>query len=239
MKNIAKEQTESLQMASSPNLPRPAAVSKTVSRDQPLRIGITGSMGSGKSSAGKILSRYIPFTDCDQINSRLLESGAAGWQKLKENGLLILDEQGQLDRAGMAAEMFSNPETRKTIEGILQPLILQEMEAWLARQDGLCAVEVPLLFECQLQDRFDQVWTVICDDQTALKRLEEGRGIAPEQAKARLALQYPPQKKAELSSAILYNDSTLENLEAQILVLLAKNGLDIEAHKSPDPKSRK
>ncbi len=195
---------------------------------QKIRIGITGSMGSGKSTAGKIISRYIPFNDCDRINSDLLQPGHRGWKALEKAGLLIADDKGGLDRKAIADRMFTDPKHRKKIEGILQPMILEEMEAWLDGQDGLCAVEVPLLFECSLQDRFDQVWTVLCPYEKALERLELGRHIPPEQAKARLAVQYSPQKKAELSSAILYNDDTLENLENQIRILLEKNGLDLD-----------
>ena len=70
--------------------------------------------------------------------------------------------------------------------------------------------------KCDLQDHFDQVWTVVCEDQTALQRLEQGRKINPTEAKRRLALQYSPQKKAQQSHVVLHNDQDLPALQKQI-----------------------
>lgn len=192
-------------------------------------IGITGTMGSGKSMAASILKERIPTIDCDAINADLQKPGKAGWKALEKAGFLYVDENGQMDRQKLADVLFEDPSLRKTIEGFLQPLIIEAMDQWIEEQQGLCAVEVPLLFECSLQDHFDQVWTVCCKQDTALQRLQEGRNIQPQEAKRRLALQMEPEQKVKLSDVVLFNDTTPADLQKQIdqhLDELMENGLN-------------
>lgn len=179
-------------------------------------LGITGSMGSGKSAARQILAQYIPTIDCDGINRELLQKGCEGWCALKEAGLFYGDPHGEIDKQKMADAMFEDATIRQKMESILQPLIIQKMDEWMEKQNQLCAVEVPLLFECNLQDHFDQVWTIVCEDGIALERLQQGRNISTTEAKRRLALQYPPQKKASQSDVVLHNDQDLQALQEQI-----------------------
>lgn len=181
-----------------------------------MTIGLTGSMGSGKSTLRRILSGVMPVTDADAINARLLEKGNAGWRALKEAGLLYAGPDGSVDKEAMAQAMFTDPVYRKKAQDLLHPLILQEMMRWMAEQPGICAAEVPLLFELGLQENFDQVWTVVCRDETALDRLERGRSIPRAEARRRLACQYPAEKKAALSDVVFHNDGTREELARQV-----------------------
>ncbi len=185
-------------------------------------IGVSGCMGSGKSTLIHLLEKEIPVIDCDSINASLLKKGHPGWMALKKAGLLMEDPNGETDKPAMAKAMFSDPDFKKKVEDILQPLILQEMENWKQSIEGLGAIEVPLLFECGLEDHFDSLWCVLADDEVALKRLEEGRHISREEAQSRLAYQFPPAKKAELSDEVLYNNGTIEELKKQMDVLLKK-----------------
>lgn len=185
-------------------------------------IGITGTMGAGKSTATHILSKHIPVTDCDQINANLLLPGQDGYLALKKKGMLMIDEQGFLDKKATAARVFSDTEYKKEYEQILHPLILQKMEEWISSQTEICAVEVPLLFELGLENSFDEIWCISCSEQKAIQRLMDYRGFQKEEALARIAKQYSRTQKEENSDVVIMNDGTQLELEKKIEELLNK-----------------
>lgn len=193
-----------------------------MSETQVKTIGLTGTMGSGKSTVLSLLKERIPVIDCDSINRDLLLPGHAGYVALQKAGLLLTREDGTADTAAMSARMFSQDgaEYRKETETILQNLILEQMKAWMQDQNGLCAVEVPLLFELHLENLFDEVWSVTASEETALQRLENGRGISRKEALARLAHQSSPHEKIRKSTRVLVNDGTLEDLKQETLQCL-------------------
>lgn len=173
-------------------------------------------MGSGKSTLTRLAAAYMPVTDCDALNSRLLEKGQPGYQELKRVYPFLFDDAGFLDRKKMADVLFTDPKEKKRMESILHPLIVSAMDTWIARQPGLCAVEVPLLFELGLQDHFDETWCVIADQNTALKRLEQGRNIAPAEALRRLNAQMPAAAKTRMADAVFDNSRDLAWLKEQL-----------------------
>lgn len=183
-------------------------------------IGITGTMGSGKSTVTSILSKHIPTTDCDQLNARLLEKDQPGYLELKKQNLLYTDENLNTDKQQMASRMFTDSEYKKQCEAILHPLILQAMKDWIADQTGLCAVEVPLLFELGLENEFDEVWCVSCSLPVALERLSSKRNVDPQEARRRLAAQLSPAEKEAKSQKVFYNNGTVEELERNVLQAL-------------------
>jgi dephospho-CoA kinase len=171
-------------------------------------------MGAGKSSVSRILAQKYPVTDCDAINASLLLEGGKGLVELRKQGLL---DNAPLDKKKMAADMFSDASYRKKVEAILHPLIFEEIEDWKQKQSSpLLFVEVPLLFEGGFQNRFDEIWCVVCNEETALQRLEQGRNIAPEQAKARLACQFDVEIKKAGSNYVIDNSGSLQQLEENV-----------------------
>lgn len=194
-------------------------------------IGLTGTIGSGKSTALRIMSEYMPANDCDQITASLLKPQSAGYEALKEQDLLITDENGDLDRKKTAAKLFSDPEYKKKYEGILHPLILQAMNDWIAAQDKSCVVEVPLLFELGLQEDFDETWMISASQDSALKRTEENRNISRNEQLERRSFQMPDEKKAELADVLIFNDGTLSDLTCRLCELISERIL-------PDPDAR-
>ena len=101
-------------------------------------IGITGTMGSGKSQVGKILSEQYSVLDCDKVNAELLLPNRKGFEELKERKLIKIDEDGYLDKKQLSFDMFQDKMIKKEVENILHPLIFQEMNAWIENQkDGL------------------------------------------------------------------------------------------------------
>lgn len=172
-------------------------------------------MGSGKSTVLAAAQKMIPVTDCDAINARLLEPGNRGYEALKQKGLLKTLPDGQADKQALA-QIFKDPDLKREVEGILHPLILEEMKAWMESQNGLCMVEVPLLFEMSLEGWFDQTWMVYADEDVALQRLQEQRHIPEDEARRRLALQMSVEDKKKRADVCLANNKSREELEQQV-----------------------
>ena len=180
-------------------------------------IGITGSMGSGKSEISRYLRNKYPVLDCDQVNADLLKKGNLGYEKLKEMNIVELDSNGEIIKESLATYMFSNEEHRKQVEAILHPLIFDEMHKWIHEQESLIVfVEMPILFEISAQEHFDSIWCVVADLDVALSRLQTYRNFTREQALARLVSQMNPEEKMAKSDIVLRNNSTVEQLHMQI-----------------------
>lgn len=197
-------------------------------------IAITGTMGSGKSSVSALLKEWMPVTDCDQINAALLEPGQPGYQALMQAGVLQVDDQGTLDKPAQAAAMFSDPAYKAKVESILHPMIRQAVQDWAYSQKGLCAVEVPLLFESGMESDFDEIWCVTCSLPTALQRLQQGRGIDAASALARIEHQMDAAAKCARSQVVLVNDGTLDELRQQIVSNLEHKGWISAQQQNPD-----
>ena len=180
-------------------------------------IGITGSMGSGKSEISRYLRKKYPVLDCDQVNAEILKKGNLGYEKLKEMNIVELDSNEQIIKESLASYMFSNVEHRKQVEAILHPLIFDEMHKWIHEQESLIVfVEMPILFEISAQEHFDSIWCVVADLDVALSRLQTYRNFTREQALARLVSQMNPEEKMAKSDIVLRNNSTVEQLHMQI-----------------------
>lgn len=186
-------------------------------------IGITGTMGSGKSQVGKILSEQYPVLDCDKVNAELLLPNHQGFEKLKERKLIKLDEDGYLDKKQLSFDMFQDKMIKKEVENILHPLIFQEMNAWIENQkDGLIFVEMPLLFEIGAQEHFDSIWCVITKRSIALERLTRYRHIDVQEAMKRITTQMSEEKKTSLSDFVICNNGTLKELKQTIMQMAEK-----------------
>ena len=180
-------------------------------------IGITGSMGSGKSEIYRYLRKKYPVLDCDQVNADLLKKGNLGYQKLNDLRIVELDSNGQIIKESLASYMFSKAEHRKQVEAILHPLIFEQMHKWIYEQESsIVFVEMPILFEISAQDHFDSIWCVVADLDVALSRLQTYRNFTREQALARLVSQMNPEEKMAKSDIVLQNNGTVEQLHKQI-----------------------
>lgn len=183
-------------------------------------IGLTGMMGAGKSSVIDILGQMnIMVLDCDVINASLLEKEARGYQQLvKRFGNVILDEQKNIVPQKMSQLMFHDPHIKAQVEGILHPLIKEEILNSIQNNASqkLIVVEVPLLFEVHWEDFFDEVWVVGCAQEVLLQRLQDYRHIAKAEALQRIAHQMPQEEKFAKADVILMNDKDKAYLQAQI-----------------------
>jgi dephospho-CoA kinase len=185
-------------------------------------VGLTGGICTGKSTAAKALQALgVHVIDCDLMAHFLADHDPIVRERiLAQFGDEAFLKYGALDRQHLASKVFSSRGDREALETILHPPILTLVDANLlssrcTRQD--LVVVIPLLFELQLQDKFDETWMIRCSLTTQLERLQQRRGYSPEEAKQRIAAQWPLDKKAALATRVLNNDATIADFESTIV----------------------
>lgn len=196
-----------------------------------LIVGLTGGMGCGKSTAAALFAELgFRRLDADRTVHEVLlprEEVVAGIRA--RFGEEIMGPNGAVDRAKLGAVVFADPTALAWLENLLHPRLRAYWdEIYAAAQGERFIVEVPLLFEKQLQNRFDFTVCLTTSSELQLRRLEQ-RGVSPEIARQRLAQQLPLARKCELADFVLLNDGTLSFLREQVSALARRLSL-IQSH---------
>jgi len=192
------------------------------------KIAITGNIGSGKSSVAKVIaSAGFSVIDTDQIAHELLETGTETWKQIVANfSEEILSSNDQIDRRRLAHLIFSDQEKQNQLESILHPAIKKNVattcKSLQEAGKSFCFVEVPLLFETDWQDDFDEVVVIICDENIALHRAMKRLHLTEAEAKKRLAQQMSQTEKIKLADFIIDNSGNPEETKIQIEQLLQR-----------------
>lgn len=184
-----------------------------------LRIGLTGGIGSGKSTVSALLAaRGAVVIDADRIAREVVEPGTPGLAAVVEAfGQGLLRDDGSLDRPALAAVVFADPESRKRLDGIVHPLVrARAAELAGAAPDGSVVVhDVPLLVETGQAASYDVVLVVQADPEVRVRRLVQ-RGLSEEDAWARIAAQATDEQRRAVADVVLDNDGTPAELEEQV-----------------------
>ncbi|MBX3735392.1 MAG: dephospho-CoA kinase [Candidatus Didemnitutus sp.] len=194
-------------------------------------VGLTGGMGCGKSTAAALFAELgFRRLDADRtVHEVLLPSAEVITAIRARLGDQVLGADGKVDRTKLGAVVFADAEALAWLENLLHPRLRAHWdEIYAAAQDEKFIVEVPLLFEKQLQNRFDFTVCVTTSSDLQLRRLEQ-RGVSPEIARQRLAKQLPLARKCELADFVLLNDGTLSFLREQVSELARRLSL-IHSH---------
>ena len=181
-----------------------------------MKIAITGTIGSGKSTVLQILKEEgYPCLSADAINQQLLEDVQI------QKHICDLLELASFSKENVRDAIFQNQDKKQRLEGLLHPLILDTILKCEDYKENLQFVEVPLLFEVGWEQYFDYTVVVYCDEDVAKKRLVQNRGMSIEDVNQRLRAQMPTKLKVEKANfAICNNDS------AFILRILVKELLN-------------
>ncbi|MDR1789783.1 MAG: dephospho-CoA kinase, partial [Opitutaceae bacterium] len=180
-------------------------------------IGLTGGMGCGKSTAARLFLQFgWLVADCDQIVRHLLDSNTDVRDAIRRRHPGVLNPDASVNRPALAALVFDNDSERLWLEALLHPLVRQRWRALVNTSPNAdWIVEVPLLFEGNLQKEFDFTVTVAASSATQIARLEK-RGVPPALARQRISKQLPISAKIELSDHVLTNDGSRAALLAQV-----------------------
>ncbi|WP_438483164.1 dephospho-CoA kinase [Oleiharenicola lentus] len=186
-----------------------------------LRIGLTGGMGTGKSTAAAMFAeRGFMRLDADQVvREELLPSPAVREAIRAKFGETVINADGHVRRDQLAAIVFKDPVALAWLEELLHPLLRARWREIFDQAAGEAFIaEVPLLFEKGMQNWFDFTVCVTTQSELQLRRLEQ-RGVPQEQARQRLARQLPLARKCELADHVLLNDGSPEFLREQVNAL--------------------
>ena len=187
---------------------------------RPWRIALTGGIGCGKTEAANLLGALgAAVWDADEAVHRQLQPGTAAFRRIvKTFGPEVVREGGGLCRVALAKLVFADKKRRLQVDKILHPAVIREMRAWLAeqRQKKQTAVAVvPLLFEVGLTRGWDAIVCIAADADCVLRRLR-GRGMAADEARRRMAAQWPLERKVKQSKFVIWNNGTRRQLAAQV-----------------------
>ncbi|MEU3723754.1 dephospho-CoA kinase [Streptomyces sp. NPDC031705] len=185
-----------------------------------LKVGLTGGIGAGKSEVSRLLAQYgAVVVDADRIAREVVEPGTPGLAAVVEAfGESVLTADGRLDRPGLGAVVFADPAKLRTLNAIVHPLVgarSAELER-AAGPDAIVVHDVPLLAENGLAPLYDLVVVVDAAPGTQLARLTALRGMAEEEARARMAAQATREQRLAVATLVIDNDGPLEALEPQV-----------------------
>jgi dephospho-CoA kinase len=184
-----------------------------------LRIGLTGGIGSGKSTVSALLAaRGAVVVDADRIAREVVEPGTSGLAAVTEAfGPGIVTAEGALDRAALAGVVFADPEARARLDGIVHPLVRRRTAELVAAApaDAVVVNDVPLLVESGQASSYDLVVVVEADPETRVARLVR-RGLTEEDARARIAAQATDEQRRAVADVLLDNSRSTEELAEQV-----------------------
>lgn len=189
-------------------------------------LGLTGGIGTGKSTVVNMLKeKGIPVVDTDLISREVIEYPEI-IEKIKlEISNEVFDFNNKLDRKKMSEIVFENQEKLKKLNEIMHPEILKKM--WdeveeLKKNHKIIVVDVPLLFEINMEKEVDKILLIYASKEIQLKRIMERDGRTREEAVKIISSQMPLYKKREKSDYIIQNNDSLENLEKKLEKILEK-----------------
>lgn len=184
-----------------------------------LRIGLTGGIGAGKSTVSATFDRCGGIVvDGDVIAREVVEPGTEGLAALVAAfGEDILLADGALNRPALAAKAFSDDESRKTLNGIVHPLVGRRREEIIATvsDDDIVVEDIPLLVESGMAPMFPLVIVVNADPELRVRRLVDHRGMAEEDARARIAAQATEEQRRAVADVWLDNSGAQDDLVAR------------------------
>lgn len=185
-----------------------------------LRVGLTGGIGSGKSTVGRLLAeRAAVVIDSDALAREVVAPGTAGLAEVVVAfGPDVVTADGGLDRAAMAARVFADPEARRRLERIVHPRVrarAAELEAQ-AGADVIVVHDIPLLVETGQAAAFDVVIVVDATPQTQVQRLRADRAMPADEAEDRIAAQADRDERLAVADLVIGNDGTLDDLQKEV-----------------------
>ncbi|WP_440870305.1 dephospho-CoA kinase [Staphylococcus shinii] len=195
----------------------------------PKVIGLTGGIASGKSTVSELLTAHgFKVVDADIASRQAVGKGTKGLTRVKEVfGDEAIDEDGNMNRSYVGEVIFNQPEKRLILNEIVHPIVRDIMEkekAIYLGQGYNVIMDIPLLFENDLQETVDEVWLVYTSESIQIDRLMERDDLSMEEAKARVYSQISIDKKRRMADHVIDNRDTKLELKQNLEDLLLEEG---------------
>ena len=190
-----------------------------------LRVALTGGIATGKSYVlDQFRRRGIPCLDADELAHGVTSSGTDATAAIARRfGREVLDVDGSVDRAKLGPVVFADPAARRDLEAIVHPAVYRAIAAGvrgfeLVGSYPFAVIDIPLLFETGAQDQFDKVIVTMCPPSVQLARLI-ARGLSDEEARRRLAAQWPTSEKAGRADFVIETDGPFADTDRQVEIV--------------------
>lgn len=187
---------------------------------RPKTIGLTGNIGTGKSTVLKYLAgRGAAVIDADRLAHQAIAPGGPAYQAVVDRfGTQILSPDGSIDRKALGAIVFSEPSKLAQLEAIVHPAVFELAQRVLNETTApLIVIEaIKLLESGRLLKLCDEVWVVTADETSQMQRLMQGRGMSEAEARQRMAAQSPQEEKVKQATRVIDNSGSIEQLYEQL-----------------------
>jgi dephospho-CoA kinase len=190
-------------------------------------IGLTGGMGSGKSTVSQLLAEFgAAIIDADKVGHEAYQPNTKTWQELVATfGQQIVAPDGAIDRKKLGAIVFGSPEQLERLNHIVHPRMFEMMKERIEqyRQQGVKVVvlDAAILFEANWTPLVDTIWVVVASESVVITRAKARTGLPEDQIRSRLRSQMSNEERTKRANVVIHNDGTFEELRTKIRELWA------------------
>ncbi|MCC5876186.1 MAG: dephospho-CoA kinase [Candidatus Sumerlaeia bacterium] len=213
----------------------PEGSGRNTAGEQSLILGLTGSLGSGKSFVSSLFTLCHAKVICaDQLAREAVKQGTAAFEEIRRTfGESVVAPDGSLDRQHLARIVFRDPPKRKKLESIVHPHVRERELELIGQYRGfpLVVLDVPLLYESGMDAHCHKVAVVTIGDEQRIERLKRDRSMTREEIEERLAAQMPQEEKAGRADFLIDNSGTRQQTAMQLNQILGQ----IFPHGLPKP----
>jgi len=185
-------------------------------------IGLTGGIGSGKSTVSQFLIELgAVILDADKVGHEALKPDTEVWRKVVATfGRQILNPSGDIDRAKLGKMVFSKSESLLRLNQIMHPpmydMVKTQLEGYRGQGGGVVVLEAPLLIEAGWTSLVDEVWVTVASEATVLRRLKERIGLSESESLARIRSQLSSAERVKHADVVIDTDCSLDELKARV-----------------------
>lgn len=185
-------------------------------------IGLTGGMGSGKSTVSDMLrAKGAVIVYADQIGHEVYRPGTPTWEQVVAAfGRQVVGDAGQIDRRRLGQIVFSDPRARQRLDAITHPpmrqMMAERLEELRRQGTGVAVLEAALLIEAGWDDLTDEVWVTVASPEVAAQRSMERSGLSREQAEARIASQLSNEERLKHAQVVIDTNCSLAEVARRV-----------------------